>query len=138
MRMLIALVAGVSLTALAFAGVGQEETNWAAIHAAGLEADQRQNHLEAIELFKQSWRLALTTAERGASANDLGQAYRELGQSKEAKQWLERACEIWRKEPEAGHFLAISASSLGDVYRESGDYARAETLLREALAAKNK
>jgi tetratricopeptide (TPR) repeat protein len=137
MRILIALVAGVSLTAIAFAAGEQEATNWAAVHTAGLEADQRLNHLEAIEDFQQSWRLARTTAEHGVSANDLGQAYRQLGQSKEAKQWLERACDIWRAEPEAGRYLAISASSLGDVYRDAGDYARAETLLREALAAKN-
>jgi tetratricopeptide (TPR) repeat protein len=145
MRILIALVAGVSLTVTAFAvseaaekaiaGGEQEETNWAAVHTAGLDADQHQNHLEAIELFKQSWRLARTTIEQGASANDLGQAYRELGQLKEAKQWLERACDIWRKDPEAGRYLVISASSLGDLYRGAGDYARAETLLREALAA---
>jgi tetratricopeptide (TPR) repeat protein len=130
----------VSLTALAFAGNEggrEEEKQWAAIHSAGIEADQRQNHLEAIEDFKQSWRLARTTAEQGVSANDLGQGYRELGQLKEAKEWLERACEIWRKEPAAAHFHAISASSLGDVYRDGGDYARAETLLREALAVKN-
>ncbi len=137
MRTLIALVAGVSLTTVAFAGAEQEETNWAVIHSAGIAADQRQNHLEAIEDFKQSWRLARTTAERGASANDLGQAYREIGQSKEAKQWLERACDIWRGEPAAGHYLAVSASSLGDVYRDAGDYAHAETLLREALAVRN-
>ncbi len=114
-----------------------EETNWAAVHTAGIEADQRQDHLEAIEFFEQSWRLARTATEQGASANDLGQAYREIGQSKEAKEWLERACEIWRKEPAAGHYLAVSASSLGDLYRDAGDYAHAETLLREALAAKN-
>jgi tetratricopeptide (TPR) repeat protein len=136
MRILIALAAGVSLTVIAFAG--GEEKDWSAVHTAGLEADQRQNHVEAIELFKQSWSLARNAVEQGASANDLGQAYRELGQSKEAKQWLARACDIWRTEPEGGRFLAISASSLGDVYRDSGDYARAETLLREALAAKNK
>ncbi len=136
MRILIALVAGVSLTTIAFAGGEPEDTKWAAVHAAGIEADQRQNHLEAIELFKQSWRLALGTAERGASANDLGQAYRELRQPKEAKEWLEQACEIWRKEPDAGHYLAVSASSLGEIYRDTGDYAHAETLLREALAAK--
>ena len=138
MRILIALVAGVSLTGIAFAGGEQEETNWAAVHTAGLEADQRQNHLEAIELFKQSLGLARTTDEQGASANDLGQAYRQLGQSKEAKEWLEHACNIWRAEPRAGHYLAISASSLGDLYRDSGDYAHAETLLREALAAKTR
>lgn len=137
MRTLIALVAGVSLTVVAFAGGEPEETDWAAVHSAGLKADRRQNHREAIEDFKQSWRLARTTAEQGASANDLGQAYRELGQAKEAKEWLERACDIWRKEPDAGHFLAISASSLGDVDRDAGDYPRAEILLREALSAKN-
>src|SRR5580704_10657995 len=102
MRILIALVVGVSLTAVA-ALAGGEEEDFTVVHTAGLEADQRQNHSEAIEYFKQSWRLARTTAERGASANDLGQAYRQLGQSKEAreeaKEWLERACEIWRAEP---------------------------------------
>jgi tetratricopeptide (TPR) repeat protein len=138
MRILIALVAGVSLTAIAFAGGEQEETNWAAVHTAGLEADQHQNHLEAIELFKQSWRLARSTTQQGASANDLGQAYREIGQSKEAMVWLERACDIWRKAPATGHYLAISASSLGVLYRDSGDYTHAETLLREALAAKTR
>jgi tetratricopeptide (TPR) repeat protein len=136
MRILIALVAGVSLTTIAFAGGEQEETNWAAVHNAGIEADQRQNHLQAIELFKQSWSRARTAEERGASANDLGQAYRELRQSKEAKEWLERACDIWRKEPDAGHYLAVSASSLGDLYRDAGDYAHAEALMREALATK--
>lgn len=135
MRILIALVAGVSLTAIAFAGGEPEETNWAAVHTAGLEADQRQNHLEAIELFKQSWRLARSAKEQGASANDLGQAYREIGQSKEAMVWLERACDIWRKEPAAGHYLAVSASSLGVLYRDAGDYTHAETLMREGLAA---
>jgi tetratricopeptide (TPR) repeat protein len=134
MRILIAFVAGVSLTALAFAGGEQEETNWAAVHTAGIEADQRLNHVEAIEYFKQSWLLARTPAQQGASANDLGQAYRELRQSKEAIQWLERACDIWRAQPEAAHYLAVSASSLGDVYRNAGDYARAEALFREALA----
>ncbi len=133
MRLFIALVAGVSLTVTAFAK--GEENDWTAVHTAGLEADLHQNHRGAIELFKQSWSLSRTTIEQGSSANDLGQAYRQLGQPKEATQWLERACAIWRTEPEAHRFLAISAASLGDVYRDAGDYARAETLLREALAA---
>ncbi len=135
MRILIALALGVSLNVIAFAG--GEETNWTAVHTAGLEADLHQHHTEAIELFKQSWALARTALERGAAANDLGQAYRELGQSKEAKHWFEQACDIWRTEPEAGHFLAISAASLSELYRDAGEYAHAETLLREALQAKN-
>ena len=140
MRILNALVVGVSLTAaLAFAG-GEEkvsEKDWNAVHNAGFEADQQQNHLEAVEYFKQSWHLARTIAERGASANDIGQAYRELGQAKEAKEWLERACSIWRMEPQGSHYLSVSASSLGDLYRDAGDYARAEALWREALAAEH-
>jgi tetratricopeptide (TPR) repeat protein len=136
MRILIALVTGVSLTVIAFAGA-EETKDWAAVHAAGLAADQQRNHAEAIVDFEQSWRLARTTAQRGVSANDLGLAYRQMGRVKDAEEWLARACDIWRAEPEAGRYLAISASSLSVLYRDAGDYARTEALLREALAANN-
>ncbi|HTA43865.1 MAG TPA: tetratricopeptide repeat protein [Bryobacteraceae bacterium] len=134
MRIHIALALYVSLTAAASA----EDTNnmdWAAIHAAGIGADERQNHEQALEYFTQSWSSALTPEQQGVSANDIGQAYRELKRPKQAKVWLERAWHIWRENPGANRHLAVTASSLAEVYRDTGDYAAAEALLREALGA---
>ncbi len=135
MRTIVILVACVSLTAMGLAG--GEETNWDATHAAGMDADQRKNYSEAVEFFKQSWLLAHTPMQRAVSANDLGQTYRNLKRPKDAREWLQLAYDIWRADPLAGHYLAVTAPSLSDLYRDEGDYARAEALLREALAAAN-
>lgn len=140
MRIPIALVIYVSLGAGIFecsAGSLQTGTagapDWAATHNAALAAFQRGSYEEAVEYFKQCWLLSRSPAQRGISASDLGQTYRRLGRSKEAREWLEHAYDVWRVEPQAGHYLAVAADGLGSVYRDAGDYARAEVLLREAL-----
>src|SRR5579871_5913738 len=129
MRITIALALYVSLTAAAFAE--NASTDWFAVHSAGIDADERQNHEQALEYFKQSWTLAVTPKQQGVSANDIGQAYRQLKRPKDAKEWLDRAWHVWREHPPATRYLTITASSLADVDRDMGDYAAAEALLRE-------
>ncbi len=135
MRIPIALALYVSLAAGALAD--DAKTDWAAIHAAGLTAADHHNYDEAIECLRRSWLAAHTPEQKGISANDLGQTYRELQRPKEAREWLERAYEVWRANASPGHNLAVTASSLADVYRDLGDYTRAESLLREALGVHN-
>lgn len=133
MRTSIALAIYVSLAAAAIAN--DAPADWAAIHTAGIEADKRQAHEQALEYFKRTWPLAKTLEQQGVSANDVGQVYRELKQPDEAREWLSRAFDIWRKIPGSDRYFAVTASSLADLYRDTGDYGRAETFLREALGA---
>ena len=129
MRIPMALVIYVSLTAVGFCGT----PDWATTHAAGLAAARNRKYDEAIQCFKQTWSLSRTAEERGVSANDLGQTYRQLGRAAEAKEWLEQAYEVWKANPWAVHNLVVAASSLGDLYHDTGDYGRAERFLREAI-----
>lgn len=134
MRTFVALAIYVSLAAAIFAE--SPPSDWDIAHRAGLAALQRRDYAEAIEYFRRSWPDARNPQQQGISANDLGQTYRETKQPKQAQEWLERAYRIWGAQPgESGH-LAITASSLADLYRDTGNYSRAEVLLREALAAR--
>ncbi|MGA2711615.1 MAG: tetratricopeptide repeat protein [Bryobacteraceae bacterium] len=142
MRIPIALVIYVSLAAAAVFDCAAEvpqtgAPDWASTHTAGVAAFQRQSYEEAIECFQQSWSLSRGPAQRGISANDLGQAYRLLGRPNDAKEWLRQAYDVWRADPHAGHNTAVAASSLGSLFRDAGDYARAEIFLREALGVSN-
>ncbi len=131
MRISLALIIYVSLAVGAFAD--GPAPDWGTIHKAGSAAEDRRNYAEAAEDFRQSWLSARTAIERGVSANDLGQAYRQLGRTNEAKEWLERAYALWHENLVPASYLVITASSLGDVYRDAGNYKLAETFLREAL-----
>lgn len=135
MRISFALALYVSLAASALPD--EINNNWAAVHGAGIEADEHGNYDQAIGYFRQCWSLAQGTVERGICASDLGQAYRGAKRSKEAIEWLERAHAIWLANPGAGRLPAVTEASLADLYRDAGDYGRAEALLREALAVPN-
>ena len=111
--------------------------DWESTHTAGLAAFERQSYEAAVEYFKQSWALSRNPAQQGVSANDLGQAYRKLGRPGDAREWLERACDVWRAGPREGHSMAVAISSLGSLRRDAGDYAQAEALLREALGVRD-
>jgi tetratricopeptide (TPR) repeat protein len=143
MRISIALVIYVSLTAVAFPDCYAEGpptaavTDWESTHTAGLAAFERQSYEEAAEYFKQSWALSRSPTQHGVSANDVGQAYRKLGRSSDAREWLERACDVWRAGSREGHGMAVAISSLGSLHRDAGDYAQAEALLREALGVRD-
>ena len=113
----------------------ENRPEWSTVIQAGLAANQRHNYEEALGLFERSWEIARTAGERGASATDLGATYQRLGHINEAKQWLERARQVWSAEPGQGYNLAMTVSDLADLYRNTGEYAAAERLLREALAS---
>jgi tetratricopeptide (TPR) repeat protein len=141
MRMLLALAICVSLatTCLAEGPADATKTEWATAYEAGLAAARSHSDEHALDLFERSWEISRTSAEQGMSAASLGQNYRSLGHTKEAKQWLERAREAFGREsgndPRQSSKLAITTSSLADLYRTMGDYAGSERLLREALAS---
>jgi tetratricopeptide (TPR) repeat protein len=137
MRTSIALAICVSLTTGLFAEGPLEgpAAEWTTVYDAGMAAGQRQSYEEAVALFERSWDLSRTPAEQGASATDLGQTYRHLGRMNEAKFWLERARQAWRTDPRQGSEFAVTSSTLADVYRVTGDYERAEQLLREVLVS---
>ena len=134
MRIPIALALYVSLSAVAAAEVGDKE-GWLAAHAAGMTAEDHQDHEQALEYFTRSWPLASTSEQQAVSANDIGQTYRELKRPKEAREWLERSWNLWRTNAGPTRYLAVTAYSLADLYRSMGDYAAGESLLREALGA---
>ena len=143
MRILMAFTIFVSLNAFAFAETDKtgtdkaatDKTEWATVHDAGVAAFDSEKYSDAARYFEESWPAAVTPWQRGVSANDIGQAYRGLGRSKQAIPWFERAREIWRADPLAGHNQAVVAAGLSEAYRNIGDYQSAEAMLREALAA---
>lgn len=135
MRMFLALAIYVSLAAGAFGG--GPVPDWVSLHSAGLVAIDHRNYEEALSCFLQSWSAATTADQKGMSANDVGQTYRELNRPQDAREWLERAYGIWRANAATGHHFAVTAASLAELYRNLGDYAHAEVLLHEALAAPN-
>ena len=72
MRMPIALVVYVSLTAVAvFECMAEAAPNWAATHEAGLAAFERHSYGEAADCFERSWLLSRTQAQHGVSANEI-------------------------------------------------------------------
>jgi tetratricopeptide (TPR) repeat protein len=138
MRTSIVLTIYVSLTGVAFAqsppAVKEIAVEWVAAHEAGMAANDRGSFDEARVTFERSWAIAGTPEEQGSSAHDPGQTLRRIGRGREARQWLERAYELWRGVPRAGSRLALAAASLADLDRSEGDYAGAERILRGTLA----
>jgi tetratricopeptide (TPR) repeat protein len=137
MRMSLALAICVSLTTVCLAEgpAGATTTEWITAYEAGLAAGRSHSNEQALDLFERSWEISRTPGEQGMSAASLGQTYRCLGHTKEAKQWLERARDAFGRDPHLSSKLAITTSSLADLYRTMGDYAGSERLLREALAS---
>jgi tetratricopeptide (TPR) repeat protein len=135
MRTPIALAIYLSLAAASFAEEPPRgrAPEWKAIYLAGIDASQNRHDEEALSFFKQSWETSDTAEEKGASANNLGQTYRRLGRTNEAKLWLERALQAWIADPHPGSRLAVTASTLADLDRSAGDYTAAERTLRQTL-----
>ena len=107
---------------------------WKAIYEAGLAAGPgHSGEQQALDLFQRSWEASSTPAEQGMSAASLGQSYRRLGRMNEAKEWMERARQIFRANPRLASKFAIVSSGLADIYRIAGDYTSSERLLRESL-----
>jgi tetratricopeptide (TPR) repeat protein len=109
--------------------------NWITVYNAGLAANQRHDHEESLDLFKQSWETSRTAEQRGASATGLGQTYRQLNRITETKEWLERARQAFGTDSRLGSRLAVTTADLADLYRATSDYPEAERLLREALGS---
>jgi tetratricopeptide (TPR) repeat protein len=108
---------------------------WATAYDAGLSASRRHGDEEALAFFERSWDTSVTSDQRGASATGLGETYRRLGRTKEAKEWLDRARQAYSTDPRLGSKLAATTADLADVYRATADYPEAERLLREALVS---
>ena len=68
----------------------------------------------------------------------VGQAYVDLGHFDDARGPRERAVEILRRQhPEGGELLATALNNLATLHSRTGDYPKAERLLRETLAMKH-
>jgi tetratricopeptide (TPR) repeat protein len=142
MRTSCVLAFYVSLAAVCLANTPGDESKtapeWRKTYDAAFEANQQQHFDEAVALLRKSWDRAESDEERGVVATDLGQTYRQLGRTKDAAQWFERALETWRRDslrsdPRQSLMSAVTAVDLADSSRDIGDYERAERVLREGL-----
>jgi tetratricopeptide (TPR) repeat protein len=134
----------VSLAAACLANTPEAESKtapeWRKTYEAGLEASRLQHYDEALSLFQNNWDHVQSDEERGVVSLALGQIYRHLGRPKDAAQWFDRALHVWSAEsmhhdPRQSLMAAVSAVDLADTLRDTGDYDRAERILRQALAA---
>jgi tetratricopeptide (TPR) repeat protein len=137
MRFSIALALYVYLAALSSLARAQDQPEtggWKAVRNQAVAALDRQDYRASEEFSHKAWDLATTPIESGISAFELGIAlHHQEGREREAKSWMERALEIWRKHPEEHFRIGRTADTLATVYRNLGDYSGAERLLREAM-----
>lgn len=138
MRALAALTLFVSLTT---AGLGQEASgqpsasDWKAINHAGLQASREHRHEEALTLFRQAETLAEDDIEQALSVTDIGLALHNMGRDAEALQPLERSRILLKNSGADQSNLVKTDGVLAGILRDKGDYGRAETCLKEALAS---
>ena len=119
----------VSLAAAAFAA------DWSSVHQSGVNAWKQRDFAEAARLFAQCRPLSQTAVEAGIADNDLGAALHELHREREAREALQRAYTVWSTLPNQRKALAETAVSLAEANANLSDFAAAEQVLRETLAA---
>lgn len=135
MRRIAALALVVFLYGVrAQAGTTGAPADWAEIHAKAVEELEKYDVDTAVNLLTQCRAMAKSPEQLGITENDLGAALSHIGHTREAKQWLEQALEIWKTNRESSVRFGQTAVTLSEVQRELGQYAESEQLLRQALA----
>lgn len=106
--------------------------NWNEAHSQALHAFQNNQFETTENLLRIALDEASLPEQRATASNDLGVLLHLRGRDKEAKALLSQAMAQWQQ---LGHktSAARTAHSLGTVLRTLGDYAEAETIMREAL-----
>jgi tetratricopeptide (TPR) repeat protein len=127
MRTLVTLTLFVSLTHSASA------QDWVSVHNSGIDAVGRHDFQTAIALFRKSETLTKTERQKAVTANDIGVVLHQAGRDADARGYLEASLALWKTIPGENRRFAQTAGALSTVNRLLGDYAGAESLLRDAL-----
>lgn len=135
---LLAIV--VCATAMAFAeNPEHHESRWSAAQLAGFDQVSQHRFDEALASFRQAFQFAITDAERGASAGNIGILLHMIGGSEaEALNWLDRAHALLAAVEPSPTLQARVDVALAEITRNTSDYKTAEGYLREAMTASEK